>query len=131
MARDISYHLGIAGVLAELLAHLAQVGGAGVFGLVDAVAEAGDLLLGGQHILHVFDGIGAGLVDGVEQAHDAFVGAAVQRSLERADGAGDGRVDVGQGGGDDAGGKGGGVQLVLGVQHQRHVHGAWRRSRRA
>jgi hypothetical protein len=72
------------------------VGGAGVFGLVDAVAEAGDLLLGGQHVLHVFDRVGAGLVDGVEQAHDALVGAAVQRALERADGAGDGRVDVGQ-----------------------------------
>jgi hypothetical protein len=30
-------------------------------------------------------------------------------------------MNVGQGGGDDAGGKGGGVQLVFGVQHQRHV----------
>jgi len=45
------------------------------------VAEAGDLLLGGQHILHVFDRVGASLVDFVEQAHDAFVGAAMERSL--------------------------------------------------
>ncbi len=58
-----------------------------------------------------------------QQAHDAFVGAAVQRALERADGAGDGGVNVGQGGGDDAGGEGGGVQLVVGVQDQRHVQG--------
>ena len=87
----------------------AQVGGAGVFGLVNAVAEAGDLLLGGEHVLHVFDGVGAGLVDGEEQAHHAFVGAAMERALERADGAGNCGVNVGEGSGDDAGGEGGGV----------------------
>ena len=74
-------------------------------------------------LLHVLDRVGALLVDGQQQAHHAFIGAAVERALQRADGAGDGGVDVGEGGCDDAGRKGGGVQLVLGVQNQRQVHG--------
>ncbi len=72
----------------------------------------------------VFDGVGAGLVDGVEQAHHAFIGAAVERALERADGAGNGGVNVGEGGGDDAGGEGGGVQFVVGVEDEGDVEGA-------
>ena len=58
-----------------------------------------------------------------QQPHHALVGAAVQRALERADGAGNGGVDVGEGGGDDAGGKGGGVQFVVGVQNERDIEG--------
>ena len=71
----------------------------------------------------MLDGIFAGLVDGVEQVHDGFVGAAVQRALERADGAGDGGVHVGERGGDDARGEGAGVELVVGVQDERDVEG--------
>ena len=33
-------------------------------------------------------------------------------------------VEVGAGAGDDAGGEGGGVELVLGVEDERDVHGA-------
>ena len=44
------------------------------------------------------------------------------RSLERADGAADRRVHVGAGAGDHARGKGGRVELVLGVENQRGVH---------
>ena len=44
--------------------------------------------------------------------------------LQRADGAGDGGVHVGAGAGDDARGEGGGVELVLGVEDERGVHGA-------
>ena len=40
----------------------------------------------------MLDRVFAGLVDRVEQVHDGFVGAAVQRAFERADGAGDGGV---------------------------------------
>ena len=65
-----------------------------VFGGVDAVAEAGDLLLARQHLPHVLDRVFAGLVDGVEQVHDRLVGPAVQRSLKRADGAGDRGVHI-------------------------------------
>ena len=68
--------------------------------------------------LHVFNGVGAGLVDGEKQAHDGLVGAAVQWALERANGAGDGGVNVREGGGDDAGGEGGGVQFVVGVEDE-------------
>ena len=100
------------------------MGRAGIFGVVDAVAEAGDLLLLGEHLLDVLDGVGAGFVDGVEEAHGGFVGSAVERAFEGADGAGDGGVDVGEGGGDDAGGEGAGVELVVGVEDERDVEGA-------
>ncbi len=89
-----------------------------VFRLVDTVAESGDLLLGSQHVLHIFHRVRPGLVDGVEQAHDAFVGATVQRALQRANRARDSRVNVGEGCGDDAGGKGGCVQLVVGMKNE-------------
>jgi hypothetical protein len=52
----------------------------------------------------------------MKHVDDAFIGAAVQRALQRADGGGDGGVHVAQGGGDDAGGEGGGVEAVLGVE---------------
>ena len=96
----------------------AHGGDAGVAVLVDAVAEAHDLPLGGECVGEpglcvVGDG------DLVEHVHHRLVGAAVQRSFERADRGGDGAVGVGQGGGDDAGGEGGGVEAVLGVQDQR------------
>jgi len=54
----------------------------------------------------------------------ALVGAAVLRSPQRADRAGDAGIDIGAGAGDDACRKRGGVELVLGVQDQRGVHGA-------
>src|SRR5208282_3124953 len=63
--------LGFACIPAQLFAHAAQVGGAGIFGFVDAVPKAGNLLLGCQHAFDVIHRVGAGLVDGVEQAHDA------------------------------------------------------------
>ncbi len=48
----------------------------------------------------------------------------MQRAFERADGAGDGGVHVGHGAGDDAGGKGGGVELMVGMEDERDVQGA-------
>ena len=73
------------------------------------------------------DDVALGLVgrvvaaDGVE---GELVGAAVLRALERADGAGDGGVHVRAGAGDHARGEGRGVELVLGVEDERGVHGA-------
>ncbi len=99
------------------------MGGARIFSLVDAVTEAGDLLAGGEHVFYVVDRIGPRLVDGVEQAHYGFVGSAVQRSLERTDGAGDGGVNVRESGGDDARGEGGGVELVVGVEDEGDIEG--------
>ncbi|MNQ91019.1 hypothetical protein D3C85_1063830 [compost metagenome] len=53
-----------------------------------------------------------------------FVGAAVLGPAQRANGAGDAGVHVGAGAGDYPGGEGRRVELVLGVQVQRGVHGA-------
>src|SRR5690606_6415543 len=53
-----------------------------------------------------------------------LVGAAVLGAAQRADGTGNSRVHVRAGTGNDAAGKGRGVELVLGVQVQRGVHGA-------
>src|SRR6266851_4978540 len=99
----------------------AEVGRAGIFGVVDAMAEAGDFFLLGEHLLHVFDWVGAGFFDGVEEAHGGLVGSAVEGAFEGADGTGDGGVDVGEGGGDDAGGEGAGVKFVVGVEDKRDV----------
>ena len=88
------------------------------------MAEAGDLLLALQLAAHeAVDALGRGVLADLEQhLHHLGVGAAVQRPLQRADAGDDRRVDVGEGGGGDARGEGRGVQLVVGVQHQRDVH---------
>src|SRR5271170_787443 len=98
--------------------------------VIDAVTEARDLLLLRQHIFYVLDRIEAGFVDGEEHAHHRFIRAAVERTLEGADGSGDSGVYVGKGGGDDAGGEGGGVQLVVGMEDEGDVEGARRSFRR-
>ena len=53
-----------------------------------------------------------------------LVRAAVLGAAQRADGAGDRRIHVGAGAGDDARGERRGVELVLGVEDQRRVHRA-------
>ena len=66
--------------------------------------------------------VGLGLVRGRVALLDLaghLVGAAVLGAAQRADGAGDGRVEVGAGAGDHAAGEGRGVELVLGVEDQR------------
>ena len=59
--------------------------------------------------------------DLLEHVDDAFIGAAVQRALERADGGADRGIHVAERRGDDARGEGAGVEAVLGVQHVGHV----------
>src|SRR6202051_4623058 len=88
------------------------------------MAKGGYFFLLSEHLLHVFDWIGAGLFDGVEEAYGGFVGSAVERAFECTDGAGDGGVDVGEGGCDDACGEGAGVELVVGVEDEGDVEGA-------
>ena len=72
---------------AELLRHLAEVRRARILGPVDAVAEAGDLLLARELVLHVrVDAFGGRVLADLEQhLHDVLVRAAVQRALQRAD----------------------------------------------
>ena len=63
----------------------------------------------------------SGRADFFEHVDDAFVGAAVQRPFERADGGADRRVHVAERRGDDTGGEGRGIEPVLGVQDVGHV----------
>src|SRR3981189_2102109 len=88
------------------------------------MAEAGDLSPLGLQWLDVSDWVGSGFFDGIEKAHRGFVGSAMEWALEGANGTGDGGVDVGEGGGNDAGGEGAGVELVVGVEDERDVEGA-------
>ena len=64
------------------------------------------------------------LADLDQHLHHFRIGAAVQRSLERADAGDDRRVDVGQRRRRDARGERRGIELVIGVQRQRDVHRA-------
>ncbi len=81
-----------------------QDGGAVVAVLVDAVAEAHDLALGGEGVFH--EGLDVvECADFFDHVHRGFVGAAVERALEGGDRAGDGAVHVGERAGDDAGGE--------------------------
>ena len=56
-----------------------------------------------------------------EHVHHLLVRAAVQPALQRPDGADDGRVQIGLRRADDAGGKGGGIEFMLGIQDERNV----------
>jgi hypothetical protein len=66
-----------------------------------------------------------------QQPHDVGIRAAVERALERADRADRGRIQVRQGGRGHAGGECRGVQLVVGVEHERDVERARRQRVRA
>ena len=85
------------------------------------MAEADDDLLLGD----AFDDVGFSIVrvvvtpDGVE---GELIGAAVLRTLERADCATDCRIHVGARAGDDACRKCGRVELVFGIEDQRGMH---------
>ncbi len=97
----------------QALGGCAQDAGAGVFGAVDAVSEAHELVLA---VEDAFDE-GAGVVvllDFFDHREDAGGCAAVQWAGHGADGSGECGGDVGAGGGDDAGGEGGGVEAVFG-----------------
>ena len=94
----------------------------GVAVLVDPVPEAHDLALLGERGIQPGLGL-VGRADLVEDVHDGLVGSAVQRALERADRAGHGGVQVGQGRGDHPRGEGARVEGVLRVQDHRDVEG--------
>ena len=83
--------------------------------LVEDLEEEGGQLVVVLGILDVF-------LDAVEHLHHLEVGAAVTRTLQRADAPRDGGVGVGARGGQDAGGEGGAVTAaVLGVDDQAQV----------
>ena len=82
--------------------------------------EAHDEFFFGEHVAHSPDR-GLGRIESLDQLHGGFVGAAVQRTAQGADGARDRGVHVGQGPGDDAAGEGRGVELVLRIENQRRI----------
>ena len=114
--------LQVAGLPAQFLGEAAQVRRPGIFRLVDAVTESGDFRPGGQLLPDVVRGQGD-LPDLVEHVHHVLVGAAVQRSFERADGRRDRRVHVRERGRGDPCGEGRRVQFVVGMQDQGDVEG--------
>ena len=115
----------------ELESPAAQNTSAVIAVLVDAVAETHELALLGERALHPrIDGhrsVGAILVDILQHLHCHLVGAAVERTLERADAAANSAVHVGFGRSDGAAGESARVEIVLGVEHQRHIHDACRK----
>src|SRR6266516_2031064 len=82
-----------------------EAAGAGVPGLVDAVAEAHDLLLAAEAFPDPAGGAVRG-ADLVEHVADLLDGAAVEGALQGGDRGGGGGVDVGQGRGCGPGGGG-------------------------
>ncbi len=115
---EVEFH--VASALAEFLGERAQVCGARVDGVIDAVAEARDLDLVGQAGLHHIHGL-VGRARFEQHLHHVFVGAAMQRSFEGGYAGRGGGVDVGKSRGHHAGGKSGSIELVIGMQRQRDV----------
>ena len=97
---------------------------------IDRMAEADHHLLGLDTATDIrlrLGGIGVALLD--LEGH--LVGAAVLWTAQCTDRAGDGGIEVRSGAGDRTGGEGRGVELMLGIEDQRGVHGAhMRRLRR-
>jgi hypothetical protein len=113
----------------HLAAHPAEQLGADVAILVDAVAESHHHLFGGELLVH--PGLGPiGRADVREHFQHLLVGAAVQRALEGSDGGRNSGMHVGAGGDDRASGEGGGIELMLGVEHERGAEDSDMRLRR-
>ena len=113
----------VAGRVGKGLGHPLDDLVARIAGGIDRVTEADHDLLA----RHPFAYVGLGLVRvGVAllDLEGRLVGAAVLGAAQCADGAGDAGIQVRTGTGDDPGGEGGGVELVLGIEDQRGVHRA-------
>ncbi len=107
----------------QIAAHAAEKLRADVPVLVDPVAEAHHQPLGGE--LLVEPGLHAvGRADRPEHLEHLLVGAAMQWTLEGADGRRDRGMHVGPGRGDRAGREGRGVELVFRVEDERSAEGS-------
>ena len=106
----------IAEFLAQFDRHPLQMRRARVERLVNAMADAHDfLLLFASLLLDI--GIDFVLAaDFLQHVDDALIRATVQRAFQGANGRGDGRVEVAQGGNRDAGAESRGVHPVIGMQ---------------
>lgn len=96
--------------------------------LVDAVTESHEFAFFFECFVHpVGDFFGVVfwsdvVADVGEHVHGGFVCSAVEFAFECCDCAGGCSVHVGEGSGDDAGGEGGGVVVVLGVEDEGDIH---------
>ena len=125
---DVEQHR-VAAFLAQLAADVLDDRVARVADGVNRVAEADDDFLALDAGADVGLGfVGAGITR--DDVHGHFVGAAVLGTTQRADGAGEAAEHVAAGTGDDAGGEGGRVELMFGVEHQRLVQGLGMRGAR-
>src|SRR3974377_1713605 len=107
--------------IAQVARHGAQMPRTRIFGVIHTMPETRDLFFLREHDLYVFHSVGAGRVDGLQDAEDRLVGATMQGTLERPNRGGDGRVHVAESRGDHAGSEGGSVELVIGVQDESNV----------
>ena len=88
-----------------------------------AEAHQADAVLLVLHLLHEVLGRDALRLDLPEHVQHGLVGATVQRAVEGVDAGGHRGEQVGLGGADQAHRGGGGVLLVVGVQHEQQVEG--------
>src|SRR5690606_11857271 len=117
-------HLHVAGTGGQLLRDFLDDLVARVRHRVYRVSEADDDLLVFHAATDVgfgFVGVGVALLD--LEGH--FVGTAVLGPAQRTYATGYGRVDIRSRAGNDAAGKGRGIEFVLGIQVERGVHGAY------
>ncbi len=118
LERDL---LGVLGRLVELgrggLRHLLEDFRARIVGPVDAVAEPGEAGVLGVGLAQPAVRVGS-RADLVQHRACGKRRPAVRRALQRSDGPDHARRQVAAGGCDDPGGEGGGVQAVIGEQHE-------------
>ena len=81
------------------------------------MTESHDLALAGHGLIEVARGL-IRSADLLEHGQDIFVGPAMKRASQRADGGSDNRIRIGEGTGGDAGTEGAGIETVLRVQDQ-------------
>ena len=96
---------------------------AGVLRAVHPVTEPRNFLFPRKLAANdLIDPVATGLLPEVDQhPHHLGIGSTMEGPLEGADPGDDGRVEVTQGRSGHARGEGRGIQLMLGMQHQRHV----------
>ena len=112
--------LGFADFRTELHCHIPEVRGARIQRLVNAMADAHNFLLLRQLLRDV--GIDVIFVpDFLEHIDDAFIGSSMKRTFERADGRGNGGVEISERGDSDASAESRCIHPVVGMEHKRDI----------
>src|SRR5260370_22784818 len=96
-----------------------------IFGVIDTMSKRWNLLLLRKHCPHILNRVGSARINRLEKVKSGLVRAAVQRAFESADGRSDGRVHIRERSRRHAGGKSGGIQLVIGMPYQSNIEGTF------